>query len=115
MLIVKSVASSRGRVRDGSVTELASTPDRRIVRGGALSEDVVVMGLGDDVPLEIFDLESGETISLDGAVLASLSPNPDVAAIEFGSVRSPTTSLLDLPTGALRDLTEGHVVAWLQR
>lgn len=103
------------RVRDGSVTELASTPDRRIVRGGALSEDVVVMGLGDDVPLEIFDLESGETISLDAAVLASLSPNPDVAAIEFGSVRSPTTSLLDLPTGALRDLTEGHVVAWLQR
>lgn len=103
------------RVRDGSVTELVSTPDRSIVSGGALSDELVVVGLGDDQPLQIFDLESGETISLDGAVFARPSPDAALAAIELGSARSRTVSLLDLSTGALRELTEGHVIAWLQR
>ncbi len=102
-------------VRDGSLTELVSTPDRSIVSGGALSDELVVIGLGDDQPLQIFDLESGETITLDGAVFARADPDAAVAAVEFGSARSSTTSLLDLSTGVLRDLTAGHAIAWLQR
>lgn len=102
-------------VRDGSVTVLVSTPDRSIVSGGALTDELVVVGLGDDQPLQIFDLASGETITLDGAVFARADPDAALAAVEFGSPRSSTTSLLDLSTGVLRDLTAGHVIAWLQR
>jgi len=103
------------RIADGHTMELASSQERRLVSGGALSSTFVMVGLGHEVPLEVINLDTGERLTLDGGVFAQLDPDSGLLAVAFGRAPERTTSLVDLATGEIRHLTEGNPLAWLQR
>jgi hypothetical protein len=100
---------------DGAITELFTATDREVLVGAALSPILVALIGSDDLPLQLFDVASGDMIAIDDGAFARLSPDPTMAAVAIGPGRTRSAALVDLTSGAVEPLTDGQPVGWLQR